>query len=184
MDKKLKMTQWCALTAQKASRVLGCTKSSVASRSREVILSLYSALVKPHLESCIQLWRPQYKKDTDQHVQRWATKMMKGLEDISYDKGLRELGLFSLKKRRLWGEVIAALKYLKGAYKKAGEGLFTRACSNRKRGNVFKLKERRYRLDIRKKFFAMKVVRHRNRLPTQVVDAPSCRCSRPGWMGL
>jgi len=110
--------------------------------------------------------------------------MTGGMEPFRYEERLRELGLFNLEKQRLQGDLVAAFQYLKGAYKKAGEGLFTRACSNRKRGNVFKLKERRYRLDIRKKFFAMKVVRHRNRLPTQVVDAPSCRCSRPGWMGL
>ena len=61
--------------------------------------------------------------------------------------------------------------YLKGAYKKAGEGLFTRACSDRTRGNGFKLKEGRFILDIRKKFFTVRVVRHR--LPREVVDAAS-----------
>jgi len=65
VDKKLNMTWQCALTAQKANCILGCIKRSMASRSREGILPLYSALVRPHLESCVQLWSPQHRKDMD-----------------------------------------------------------------------------------------------------------------------
>jgi len=79
----------------------------------------------------------------------------------------------------LQGDLIAVFQCLKGAYQKAGEGLFTRAWSN-----DFKLKESRFRLDIRKKFFTPRVVRHWNRLPREAVDAPFWECSRPGWMGL
>ena len=177
MDNRLAMSQQCALMAKKDNGILGYIKKSVASRSREVILPLYSALVRLCLDYCVQFWVFQFKRDRDllEAVQQRVTKMIKLLEHLPYEERLSNLGLFSVGKRRLRLDLINVYKYLKGDGRQMDEArLFLLMCSYGTRSNSLKLERRKFHTNMRKNLFTVRVMQeHWKRLPREVVESSS-----------
>jgi len=135
-DEKLNVSQQGALAAQKANRILCSLRTGVASRARDVIVLLCSALVRLHLKQCPSLGPPKQEGGgIFGESPEKAKRIIQGLEHLSYEDKLKELALFSQEKRRLGEDFIAAFQYLKTAYKHEGNQLFTWANSDRSRGN-------------------------------------------------
>ncbi|GAB0204198.1 hypothetical protein GRJ2_002885400 [Grus japonensis] len=112
VDNELNMSEQCAAVAKQANGMLDCINEGITTREKEVIIPLYSALVRSHVEYCVRFWsllqRKKKKRDVDrlERVQKRATRMIKGLGSLPYEERLRELGLFSRDKRRLRYDLI------------------------------------------------------------------------------
>ena len=169
---RLARSQKCASVAKMISGILRCIKKSVGNRARVVILSLCSVLVRAPLEYSVQSALPSSRK-TDKRVQWRAIKMTRGLEEhLSYKERLRDLALFSLKKRRLRVDVNNTYEYLKVGCQEDGARLFLVMPSVRTRCNRHKVGHRKFHRNMRK-IFTLRVTEHWNRLPREAVESPS-----------
>ena len=136
---------------------------------------LYLAFVRPHLEYTVQFWSPNYIKDQVllEKIQRRATKQIPALRNLPYDERLKRLDMFSLKKRRIRGDLIEVFKILNGFDNINPDSLFQRDTNTRTRSNGMKLKGNRCNTLVRRSFFNNRVVDPWNRLPPSVVSAQS-----------
>ncbi|GAB0179918.1 mitochondrial enolase superfamily member 1 [Grus japonensis] len=158
VDNKLNMSEQCAAVAKKANRMLAAsTRTSPAEIKKSLSHSTQHLL--GHTWNTVFSFDPHYaKKDGHrlERVQRRATRVIKGLGSLPYEERLRELGLFSLEKRRLRGDLITMFQYLKGVYKEDGDSLFRRSHMEKMRGNGCKLFLGRFQLNTRGKFLTMR----------------------------
>jgi len=132
--------------------------------------------LRPHLEYCVRVWSPHFKKDIEclETIQRRATKLVKGLKPKSYEERLKSLGLYSLQQRRLRGDMIETFKILTGKERVDSQSFFQLAtASHNLRGHSLKLFLPRCSTTVRKMFFSTRVVSHWNALPQHVIVSPS-----------
>ena len=171
----MKVSEQCAIAAAKGNQILGLIRRNIVYKEKELIIPLYKTIVRPHLEYCIQAWRPYRKKDIDilERVQRRATKMIQKLRNISYEMRLKECGLTTLETRRLRGDQIEVFKILNG-YENIDRNIFFSVKEERRtRGHGVTLAKKQCRLDIRKFSFSQRTVNEWNRLSADCVSASS-----------
>ena len=169
----LKVDKQCSKAANEANKRLGMINRNFKCKARKVILPLYKSIVRPHLDYCVQAWRPHYRKDIEklEKVQRRATKMVEGLGEYSYEDRLRILGLTTLETRFLRADLIEVFKILRGFENLDLDRFFQVVEDGARRGHSFKLFKKRYRLDVGKFKFASRVCEEWNRLGDGIVSA-------------
>ena len=150
-------------------------RRNITYKDTKLSIPLYKVIVRPHLEYCIQAWKPYRKKDIDtfQRIQRRATKIIPKLRNLSYEERLTECGLTTLETRRLRGEQIEVFKILKGYENIDRNMFFSLKKDSRTRGHEVKLVKDQCRLDIRKYSFSQRRVNEWNKLSTDCITASS-----------
>ena len=172
ISKDFKPALQCQAAASKARGVLFMICAAISCRQPNVFITLYKAIVRPHLEFCVQAWSPYYNKDITclERVQRLATRMTAGQRGRTYEERLADLNLFSLTRRRMRGDLIETFKIVKGLSGLKFDELFEFSPSLATRGHSLKLQQHHSRLEIRAKFFTNRVVPLWNKLPEAVVS--------------
>ena len=158
MNANMKVSEQCRIAASKGNQVLGMIRRNITYKDNSLIVPLYKAIVRHHLEYCIQVWSPYLRKDIDMlgKIQRRATKLIQGLRDLRYEERLKECGLTTLETRRLRGDQIEVFKILNGHENIDSNIFFEIKESKITRGHNYKLVKKQSRLDVRKYSFSQR----------------------------
>jgi len=182
ISKDLKVAKQCGAAVKKGFQILGLISRSFVSRKKSLLLPLYKTLVRPHLDYCMQAWRPYLQKDIAalERVQRRATRMVEECKGLEYEDRLKRIGLTTLETRRVRGDLIEVFKILNNIENIDEKHFFQRSTSvdvasglTKTRGNAFKLYKKRVRLDVVKYGFGNRIVEEWNNLPDSVVQMGS-----------
>lgn len=168
----LKVSKQCVKSSSMANKMLGMILRCFTSRDRKVLVPLYKAIVRPHLDYCVQVWRPHLVKDIKllEDVQHRATRWVDGVRGMAYEERLKVLGLMTLEGRRLRGDLIEVFKMYKGWSGLNFDDFFLR-CNNNLRGNTAKIYKKRFNTNIGKFMFTNRVVEFWNKLPDYVLES-------------
>ena len=171
----MKVSEQCGIAASESNKMFGLIRGNITYKNKRLIIPLYKAIVRPHLEYCIQAWRPYRKKDIDtlERIQRRATKLIPKLRDLSYEERLKECGLTNLETRRLRGDQIEVLTILNGYENIDRNMFFSLKKDSRTRGHEVKLVKGQCRLDIRKYSFSQRTINEWNKSSTDCITSSS-----------
>ncbi|XP_063615394.1 uncharacterized protein LOC134788436 [Penaeus indicus] len=190
MSCDFKPTAQCKNATTRAYRELYRLKNTLTCRNAEVFIPLYKSIVRPHLEYCVQAWAPYLTKDIQllERVQRTATRMVTGMIGLTYENRLKALDLFSLQRRRMRGDLIETFKITHGFSGLVLDDLFHKLPNTGTRGHNLRLQREHSRLDVRKKFFSVRVIPVWNKLPQSIIDCKTVETFKialdRAWEGL
>ena len=182
IDNELKFREQCIEARNRANRILGFINKNVSYKSKYVIKSLYNSFVRPHLEYCVQAWRPHLRHDINmlESVQRRATKLIPEIRNKPYEERLKLLNMFPVEYRFLRGDLIETYKLINGIDKVELNSFFHLRTDNKTRGHSLTLEKPRVNLDIRKYSFSCRIVNEWNALPEQLVCSENLEIFKQG----
>ena len=175
IDNRLQFNDHVQAKINKSNSIMALIRKTYTFLDNSSFLLLYKSLVRPHLEYANQIWKPHLKKHIHaiENVQRRATRLLPGMQNLTYEERLKKLKLPTLEYRRTRGDMIEAFKITSGHYKHQAIENFLPLNNRTSRGHSKKLHHQQASIDLRKYSFTHRIVETWNSLPSEVINAPS-----------